>query len=303
MALPVVTDIVDARGEAWLVSAANRGETPVTGRDGFAQVANARMVDCLPSRAGVTPGYTLTGGTLAAGHMMFFSREPAGLLRADGQQLWFAGARSVEHTGHRIFHGNFNNRTGAACASCHAEGGDDGLVWNFSQNMQFRTPSLRGTIGDTGPYHWRGELTDIPDLAAKVFSTSMGGPVLSSDHTARLKSWLEALPSYAQTPVGDGLRESISRGEEVFRSREGNCVMCHSGPRFTNNQTMHVGTGGSFQVPSLVGVRFRGPFMHNGCAATLDVRFESMGCGGNMHGGFGLTAVQTADLTAYLLSI
>ena len=52
------------------------------------------------------------------------------------------------------------------------------------------------------------------------------------------------------------------------------CITCHSGPRLTNAQTVDVGTGAPFQVPSLVGVGTRGPFMHDGCAKTLDDRFK-----------------------------
>ena len=48
---------------------------------------------------------------------------------------------------------------------------------------------------------------------------------------------------------------------------------CHSGPALTNNTTVNVGTGGSFQVPSLRGVSLRGPWMHDGCAKTLTDRY------------------------------
>ena len=41
--------------------------------------------------------------------------------------------------------------------------------------------------------------------------------------------------------------------------------------------------GGAFQVPSLVGIGTRGPFMHDGCAATLRDRFNPA-CGGAQHG-------------------
>ena len=33
-------------------------------------------------------------------------------------------------TGHLVFHANAGG--GLACASCHAEGNDDGRVWNFA---------------------------------------------------------------------------------------------------------------------------------------------------------------------------
>jgi cytochrome c peroxidase len=85
-------------------------------------------------------------------------------------------------------------------------------------------------------------------------------------------------------------------------STEVGCATCHSGARFTNNATVDVGTGGPLQVPSLVGVSFRTPLMHNGCAATLANRFDR-DCGGSddRHGVIShLGPAERSDLTAYL---
>ena len=57
------------------------------------------------------------------------------------------------------------------------------------------------------------------------------------------------------------------------------------------------------KVPSLLGVAARAPFMHDGCAATLDDRFGSCG-GGDAHGKTSqLSAAQRADLVAFLESL
>jgi len=64
--------------------------------------------------------------------------------------------------------------------------------------------------------------------------------------------------------------------------------------------TANVGTGGTFKVPSLVGVGARAPFLHDGCAATLMDRFTTCG-GGDLHGKTSqLTPAQLSDLVAYL---
>jgi cytochrome c peroxidase len=64
--------------------------------------------------------------------------------------------------------------------------------------------------------------------------------------------------------------------------------------------TVAVNTGGSFQVPSLLGIAWRAPYMHQGCAATLDERFGFCG-GGDGHGTTShLTPEQLSDLVAYL---
>jgi hypothetical protein len=60
-----------------------------------------------------------------------------------------------------------------------------------------------------------------------------------------------------------------------------------------------------FQVPSLVGVSTRGPFMHDGCAKTLTDRFTDPTCGGGDKHGLTspLTEAQLGDLIAYLNTI
>jgi hypothetical protein len=83
------------------------------------------------------------------------------------------------------------------------------------------------------------------------------------------------------------------------------CASCHLEPR--PNTSFDVGTGRStpqaFQVPSLRGVAARLPLMHDGCAATLEARFDPA-CGGTAHGGAGLlSAAEREDLIAYLESL
>ena len=81
------------------------------------------------------------------------------------------------------------------------------------------------------------------------------------------------------------------------------CASCHSGPSLTNNETVDVGTGRKFQVPSLIGIRNRAPFMHDGCATTLFERFDAS-CGGDQHGDLsGLSEGDLDDMVAYMDSL
>jgi hypothetical protein len=67
---------------------------------------------------------------------------------------------------------------------------------------------------------------------------------------------------------------------------------------------MDVGTGLPLQVPSLRGVSWRAPFMHDGCANTLADRFDAKCGGGDKHGvTSNLMPAQLADLTTYLSSL
>jgi cytochrome c peroxidase len=196
-------------------------------------------------------------------------------------------------TGHEIFH----VQAGAmiACASCHPEGGDDGHVWNLD-GQQRRTPSLRGTIAGTAPYHWPGDKPNLQALVADVYSVRMDGASLQKDQMSALARWVQSVPPPAAPSWVDP--NAARRGEALFTGPPG-CSTCHTGTKFTNNRTMDVGTGGSFQVPPLVGVGWRTPLMHDGRAATIADRFG--GAATPAHGSTAsLTPQNISDLTAYL---
>ena len=95
----------------------------------------------------------------------------------------------------------------------------------------------------------------------------MLGPKLLDDQRQALASWLYALPAPTPETVLDG--PAALRGRELFTSAAVGCSGCHSGASFTNNATVDVGTGGKFQVPSLLGVAMHAPYLHDGCATTL----------------------------------
>jgi hypothetical protein len=201
--------------------------------------------------------------------------------------------------GRNLFH--TQTAVGIACASCHPEGRDDGNVWQFDSEGLRRTQSVAGRILDRGPYHWAGDMADLPTLMDQVFAQRMaGGTVTRSQHLS-LGPWLDRLP--APQPPAPADPAAVERGRTLFQSTEVGCGTCHSGPLFTNHTLVDVGTGGTFKVPSLLGVGARPPFMHDGCATTLADRFGTCG-GGDKHGHTSqLTAAQITDLVAYLDSL
>jgi mono/diheme cytochrome c family protein len=133
----------------------------------------------------------------------------------------------------------------------------------------------------------------------EVFVGRMSGFNPSADQSDALSSWLDRQPALHAEPA-DAL--AAERGKVLFESPEARCSQCHAGAHLTNNKTENVGTGADLQVPSLQGVRFRTPLMHDGCAATLSERFTDVLCGGgDKHGTTSqLSAAQVGDLTAYL---
>jgi mono/diheme cytochrome c family protein len=233
------------------------------------------------------------------GSVVVQSREPAMLAFATGSNVTLSDTSRAD-TGHKVFHANAGG--GIACASCHAEGDDDGRVWNFACTGARRTQSLQTGLRGTEPFHWSGDEVTIDALMKDVFVGRMSGPMLTIDQTTLMLNWIDGQPRPVRATPSDPA--AVARGHALFNDTERvGCVSCHSGARFSNNQSMDVGTGAMFQVPSLVGIGTRGPFMHNGCAPTLRERFTPS-CGGTKHGAVDhLSPAQLSDLIAYLESI
>lgn len=223
------------------------------------------------------------------------SREPAALIVVPNITIPLSN-ESKRDEGHDLFHGA--TKALISCASCHPEAGEDGHVWNFASSGPRRTQSIRGGILATAPFHWSGDMKDFQHLADEVMTKRMLGPSLTSKQVASLGSWIDAQPRLAP-PVPKDL-EAVKRGIVLFNSPEVGCSSCHSGDKLTSNVNADVGTEGSFQVPSLLGVAYRAPFLHTGCAPTLRDRFGACG-GGDKHGHTSqLSEQQIDDLVALL---
>lgn len=238
-------------------------------------------------------------------HLWVQTREPAALQRigpsfsVDATITLSTDSRA--DTAWAVFHSN--SGASVACASCHPEGGEDARVWQFDGLGPRRTQSLRGHVGGTEPFHWGGELATFDALVGEVYQKRMGGPVLAPDQEAALSNWVDAIPTLPQSPPADAA--AVARGKALFEdTTHAACTSCHSGPELTNNATVDVGTGGKFQVPRLVGVGWRAPFLHDGCAATLTDRFTACGGTTDLHGVTSqLTAAQISDLVAYVSTL
>lgn len=238
------------------------------------------------------------------GQLLVFSRQPALLslvdVAAPGAPLASVHLNEIDatDTGQAIFHGVAGNQI--ACASCHPEAGDDGHVWSFAGVGPRRTQHLRGGILGTEPFHWEGDLASFERLMAEVMERRMAGPILPPEYQTALATWVDAQPALTRTDYDMAAAE---RGRLLFESDETRCATCHSGDTLTNNVTVNVGTGLGLQVPSLRGVSFHAPFLHDGCAPTLSDRFGSCG-GGDAHGVTSqLGTAQVSDLVEYMKSL
>jgi mono/diheme cytochrome c family protein len=238
------------------------------------------------------PGETIAVAYAPDGTLVGQSREPALLwlvkpdspADASAPRTISLSPDSRADTGHLVFHANSGG--GLACASCHPEGGEDGRVWKFACVGDRRTQSLRGGISGSEPFHWDGDMTTFPHLMA--------------DQSGALLKWIDTIPGL---PARAQPSDAVARGKELFNNASVACATCHLGARLTNNTTVDVGTGKALQVPSLLGLGWRAPLMHNGCASGVADRFGACG-GGDKHGHTSnLSAGQITDLVAYLESI
>lgn len=220
------------------------------------------------------------------------------LLSEAGEETIRLPGESLETTGSSLFHAAAQGSHGLACASCHPEAGEDGRTWLFSFLGARRTQHLRGGIADTAPFHWSGDLPDMGQLVGEVLVRRMGADAPAPHELALFQGWLDAQPSLPVSPPRDAA--AAARGKGLFESAAVGCAGCHGGPQLTDNLSWDVGTGAKFQTPRLVDLSHHGPWMHDGCAETLEDRFDP-GCGGAEHGDVsGLSAGQIDDLVAYL---
>jgi hypothetical protein len=261
------------------------------GTNALVRVRPADKTQLTWSLPGQPTGVAFSGETIGV-----FLREPASLLTfsLEGDLLSNVSmnAGSVFSTGHDVFHRA--TPKGIACASCHPEAGEDGHVWQFAEGAR-RTPSLRGGLAGTAPFHWSGDLADMSQLMMNVMNARMGGASQTEARTQALLGWLDAQPALKAPPVNTA---SAARGQALFESSETGCASCHAGALGTNNATVDVGTGGSFQVPRLAELAWRAPFLHDGSLPGLDARVLPST---EQHGKLGhLDAAARADLLEYL---
>ena len=177
----------------------------------------------------------------------------------------------------------------ARAASCHPEGMEDGRVWTFAR-IDFwgvptrevrRTMPLAGSLLSRMPYHWAGDLINQYELMHDTFEVRMDNGGISELQVTQLFDWLDGIRSVHT----DGLDPAVvEKGRAAFTKAE--CDTCHSGPAYTDGAIKTVRPGvEAVKTPSLLGVGARRPLLHDGCAATLEQRFnEPCDDGTDQHG-------------------
>jgi mono/diheme cytochrome c family protein len=175
--------------------------------------------------------------------------------------------------GRRLFHTSRDARIarGRACASCHPDGRDDGLVWTSPDGAR-QTPTLAGRLVGTAPFGWFGESPTVKDHLRKTFSrlggTGLDAPASAGDLDALVAYVTQIAPPPAAKPSD---AKAAERGKQAFKAY---CQDCHKDGG-TDGQTHDVGSGVvgerlvAFDTPTLRGVRGTAPYFHDGRYRTL----------------------------------
>jgi DNA-binding beta-propeller fold protein YncE len=218
--------------------------------------------------------------------------------------------------GKRLFHHAVDPRLSRdsyiSCASCHAGGGSDGRIWDFTDRGEGlrRTTDLRGRRGTGhGRVHWSGNFDEIQDFENDI-RNAFGGTGLMTDPDfaatshplgapkAGRSAELDALAAYVRSlstqppsphraPSGTLTPAGVT-GRAVFEAMD--CTRCHAGADYTDSPlglrhdvgTITAGSGkrlggtlDGIETPTLNGVWAATAFLHHGGAASLEEVFAS----------------------------
>jgi cytochrome c peroxidase len=190
-----------------------------------------------------------------------------------------------------------------SCASCHNLGHTNGLNYDTKGDGDYgapkNTPSLLGSSA-TAPYSWTGVFPRLADQVRESLQTSLRGPSPTPAQVEDLTAYLDSLPATPPRRPRDD--PAARRGADVFQTR--GCVSCHKPPHFTIGGLRDVGLEDGvghrrFNPPSLRGLSWSAPYLHDGRAASLSdlLNIHSPGKTGP------LAPQQRDDLVAFLESL
>ena len=160
-----------------------------------------------------------------------------------------------------------------ACATCHPRGGHtDNKTYVGLDVVKDGTPEGRSVpllygVKDTAPYSWAGGKT-LEENVKGIIMNRMKGKEPTKEQLANLIAYLDSLEFWQNpnlNPDGspsDAAPAAAKRGYQVFL--KASCNACHVPPTFAKADNEDIGSGGSFNVPSLRGVSTTAPYFHDG---------------------------------------
>jgi cytochrome c peroxidase len=196
--------------------------------------------------------------------------------------------------GRNLFHRSDDRRTsgaGLACATCHPDGMQDGLVWRL-KGTRVQTPMLAAKIADTAPYNWHGSAPTLEENISQTIKRLGGNGLPDAERHALARYLRKGLHAPTRPKISDD--PLVALGREVFSRPAVGCADCHTvDGTFTDSARHDVGTlsaqergelaaagdrtkdPAAFDTPSLLGVGLTQPYFHNGSAPSLEALIAS----------------------------
>ena len=222
------------------------------------------------------------------------------------------------HSASVCFQGQFS------CASCHPDGHTTGLSWDLEDDGLGNPKNIRSFLGVKGtePFRWQGEAPTIgAHECGPTVSGAMRGPELSAADLAALTAFVTELPLMPNPycgPQGE-ISEAAQRGRQIFEDDD-RCSECHATERYSTGERRNVGLGfgrpddialsdgetihkDEFDIPHLLGVWNRAPYLHDGRAKTLLEIFQQHNPHDEHSTTSDLSEDQLRDLVEYLKTL
>lgn len=221
-----------------------------------------------------------------------------------------------------------------SCASCHIDGGADGITWLTPDGPRQTMPLWN--LAGTAPFHASATRDEVQDFEVDIEVLMAGIGLAPGEPQAALGA-----PNAGRSPDLDALAHFVLHGFEAPRApdvdpdsaalgrdvfdRQG-CAGCHAGPNWSvsslPSETGVVGSDGDgqitealfdvgsfdatadvlgasgFDVPTLLGLHASAPYLHDGSAHTLEMVLTNPA-----HAGGSLASAQLSNLAAFLRSI
>ena len=195
--------------------------------------------------------------------------------RAGGPSALVERGRVLFHSSDRLI-----SEDGRACASCHPDGRDDGLVWQTPDGPR-NPPMLAGRVDRAAPYGWLGESLDVPAHLKKTFAR-LGGKGLGKDDVEALVAYVKAMPVPSTRRAPDAGDALVDLGRRLYDSDAVGCASCHGEDgvvpdTFTHNVKSWAqgDRRGVFDTPSLRFLGGTAPYFHDGRYPSLTALLTS----------------------------
>jgi DNA-binding beta-propeller fold protein YncE len=194
-----------------------------------------------------------------------------------------------------------------SCATCHPGGHSNGGLYDTFNDGKAGNPksvlSLRG-VAKTGPWTWHGANAELGESMQGSFTRTMSRNPILREELAQVLAYLATIDF---APPGRHDRERAKRGEEVFKAK--GCAECHPAPLYTDKGKYVTGLESKddaykgFNPPTLRGVARRGPWLHDGRAATLREVVEKHHKPSQLGGAADCTPAELDELLEFLKSL